>query len=80
MNGWLIISLIFVGFFVLLSLFNFISVFHSYAISYTKAQEEWEAFKSSLEKDGKYKVDLIRIENNPCGTGFYFYYIQNKKY
>ncbi len=79
MSNWLIASIVFISIFILVSLFSFISVFHSYAISYTKAKEEWEAFKNSLEKDGKYKVELLRIENNPCSTGFSFIYTQKKK-
>lgn len=78
MSNWLFISLGFIGIFVLLGLFNFISIFYSYAMSYTKAIKEWEAFKQSLEKNGKYKIELLRIENNTNGIGFCFYYTQKK--
>ena len=77
MSNWMIICLIVIGIFFLIGIYSNILIFHSYALSYTKAKEEWEAFKKSLEKEG-YEILLLRIENDPW-KGYTFIYTQKKK-
>ena len=77
MPNWMIICLIVIGIFFLIGIYSNVLIFHSYALSYTKAREEWENFKELLEKDG-YEILLLRVENDPY-RGYTFIYTQKKK-